>query len=194
MHILYLHGFSSAAASHKANALRQALAPTPFTILDYPSHQPANAVAIINKTIDKIRQDHSTGQLALMGSSLGGYYAQYLAATRDDIDKVVLINPALAPQAPLQPWIGTNTNMVSGESFLFSHDDWEQLARYDVTEDQIHRPTLLLADAGDTVIPPKHAVAKYRHIRGRTRVYPGGSHSFDHLAAALPEIRHFLGI
>ncbi len=195
MHILYLHGFSSAAASHKANALRQALAPTPFTILDYPSHQPANAVATISKTIDRIQQGYySTGQLALMGSSLGGYYAQYLAAARDDIDKVVLINPALAPQAPLRPWIGTNTNMVSGESFLFSHADWEQLTRYDVSGDQIHKPTLLLVDAGDTVIPPEHAVDKYRHIRGKTCVYPGGSHSFDHLSEALPEIRHFLGI
>ncbi len=194
MHILYLHGFSSAAASHKANALQQQLAPTPFTILDYASHQPVSAVATINTAIETIHQRHPGEQLALMGSSLGGYYAQYLAATRDDIDKVVLINPALDPQPPLKPWIGTNTNMVNGEQFVFSHENWEQLARYDVVGSEIQTPTLLLLDAGDTVIPVRYAIDKYRQLTGKTVVYPGGSHSFDHLAEALPEIRHFLGI
>lgn len=193
-HVIYLHGFSSAAASHKANALQKALAPVPFTIIDYPSHQPDTAIAVIERVLDSTREQDPEENIVLMGSSLGGYYAQYLAAERDDIDKVVLINPALDPQPPLKPWIGANTNMVSGERFIFCREDWEQLAHYDVPETELRTQTLLLLDAGDTVIPPQPAIDKYRHCPGKTVIYPDGSHSFDHLAQALPEIRHFLGI
>jgi len=193
-HVIYLHGFSSAAASYKANALQKALVPVPFTIIDYPSHQPDTAIAVIERVLESTHERDPKEDIVLMGSSLGGYYAQYLAAKRDDIDKAVLINPALDPQPPLKPWIGANINMVSGKRFIFCREDWEQLAHYDVPETELHTRTLLLLDAGDTVIPPQYAIDEYRHCPGKTVIYPDGSHSFDHLAQALPEIRHFLGI
>ncbi len=192
MQLLYLHGFSSAAASRKANRLRAALAPLPMTILDYPSHRPDDAIATTEQAVDAIRRNHPGDAIALIGSSLGGYYAQYLAAARDDIAKVVMINPALDPQPPLEAWIGPNINSVSGEPFEFTRDDWAALARYDVPRQAITTPTLLLADAGDEVIPPAFAVAKYRGLPGKTVLYPGGDHGFAHLDEALPEIRRFL--
>ncbi len=192
MQIIYLHGFSSAPASHKARRLQDALAPMPLLIADYPSHRPREAIATITALIDRNRRQHPHDRLALMGSSLGGYYAQHLAATRDDIDRVVLINPALDPQPPLEPWIGANTNMVTGEPFHFSREAWEQLADFDTPSASITTPTLLLLDSGDDVIPHEFAAEKYRNLPGRTIVYPGGSHAFDHLDEAIPEIVKFL--
>ncbi|MCB1829241.1 MAG: esterase, partial [Gammaproteobacteria bacterium] len=43
-------------------------------------------------------------ELTLMGSSLGGFYAQFLAAALDAVDRVVMINPALQPQLTLKPF------------------------------------------------------------------------------------------
>ncbi len=192
MQLLYLHGFSSAAASHKANRLQAALAPLPVTIPDYPAHRPDTAVETIGRILDELRQQAPESTIALIGSSLGGYYAQYLAATRDDIDKVVMFNPALDPQPPLEPWIGANVNSITGQPFHFSRDDWSALARYDVPRRAITTPTLLLVDAGDEVIPPAFAIDRYQDRPGKTILYPGGSHGFDHLDQALPEIRRFL--
>lgn len=190
--ILYLHGFSSSAASHKAHWLKQALAPHPFTILDYPSHQPRAATAIIRRTLDHLRQQYPDELIALIGSSLGGYYAQYFAAHDDAVSHVVLINPALDPQPPLAPWIGRNINMVSDEPFEFTLEDWQELADFDVTAEQTTPPTLLLVDEADDVIPAQYALEKYHGRPGKQIAYPGGSHAFDHLPEAVAEIREFL--
>ena len=192
MKIIYLHGFSSGVASHKAQLLQQALSLVPLLIVDYPSHQPEKAVIKVSAVIDAERKSAPDTPIILMGSSLGGYYAQYLAARRNDIDKVIMINPALDPQPPLQPWIGSNTNMVTGLPFDFTSKDWEQLADYEVASSTITTPTLLLLDENDKVIDPTFALEKYRNLPGKTILYPGGSHSFDHLAEAIPEIRTFI--
>jgi predicted esterase YcpF (UPF0227 family) len=192
MKILYLHGFSSAPASHKAQRLRQALAPADFIIADYPSHQPRRAIAAIETILDSLTSDYPGKGIAVVGSSLGGYYAQYLASEYPQIDKVVMLNPALDPQPPLQSWIGKNTNMITGEPFTFSHEEWEQLADYDIDTARITTPTLLLVDEKDEVIDPTFAVNKYRSLPGKTVLYPGGHHSFAHLDEAIPEIKTFL--
>lgn len=192
MTIIYLHGFSSGAASHKAQLLQQALAPIPMLIVNYSSHQPEKAIDTISATIDAEKTDAPDAPAILMGSSLGGFYAQHLAARRDDIDKVVMINPALDPQPPLKSWIGRNTNMVTGLPFDFTRGDWEQLADFDVESTDITTPTLLLLDENDEVIDPTFALEKYRNLPGKTILYPGGSHSFDHLAEAIPEIQAFV--
>jgi len=46
----------------------------------------------------------------------------------------------------------------------------------------------VLLDANDEVLDYRLAETAFRGC-GRTIVYPGGSHRFDHLAEALPEIR-----
>ena len=125
-----------------------------------------------------------------MGSSLGGYYAQYLATRLDYISGIVLINPALQPELTLQPYIGQQTNQVTGGLFEFSQKDFQELAEFDVPVNKISVPTLVLLDEGDELIDYQYAAYRYSGI-GRVVVYPGGSHWFEHLPAAIPEIRTF---
>lgn len=49
-------------------------------------------------------------------------------------------------------------------------------------------PTLVLLDEADEALDYRTAQAFYRDC-GQVIVYPGGSHRFEHLPAALPEIR-----
>ena len=188
--IVYLHGFSSGAASQKATALQKALSPTLMIVPEYPSHRPHDSIAILTGYLRQQSAQSERQKILLVGSSLGGYYAQYLATRLDYISGVVLINPALQPQVTLEPYIGQQANQVTGELFEFSQKDFQELAEFDVSVNKNSTPTLVLLDEGDELIDYKFAAHHYCGI-GRVIVYPGGSHWFDHLPAAIPEIRTF---
>ena len=188
--IVYLHGFSSAATSHKANLLKQALAPIKFFIADYPSHQPRAAIQSAIQYIGQTLEKHNQQQITLIGSSLGGYYAQYLGATLDVVQKVILINPALQPQHTLKPYVGQNINMVTGKPFVFSEQDFDDLTEYDIALADVKTPTLVLLDAGDEIIDYRVAAKRYNDI-GRVVIYPDGSHQFEHIDQAVVEIAMF---
>jgi predicted esterase YcpF (UPF0227 family) len=184
--IIYLHGFSSSAASHKSIVLRHALSPIPLRVPDYPSHQPSAAIAYLSAYI----QQQNARRVMLIGSSLGGYYAQYLATNLAIVDRVVLINPALQPQITLRPHIGVNRNMQNTAVFDFSQSDFDQLPLYDVTDARDCAPSLVLLDAADEVIDYQIARRKYAGY-ARVLVFPGGSHCFEHLPQVVPHISAF---
>ncbi len=186
--VLYLHGFSSAGASAKAQQLRHLLAPTALISPTYPSHDPLTALPQLDA---QLRETFPNGAARIIGSSLGGYYAQHLAAQRRDA-RIVLINPALQP-ALLERAIGANTNLVSGESFEFTRDQLAALMRMDVDAAALPGRCLVLLDAGDEVIDYRYAAAKYR-THGRVHVFDGGSHRFEHLLESLDFIREFLDV
>ncbi len=188
--IVYLHGFSSAASSNKANKLKQALEPIPFFIADYPSHQPHVAIQTIESYINRLRAQYQPTCVMLIGSSLGGYYAQYLGTKLAEVRKVVLINPALQPQITLRPYIGPNLNSVTGKPFVFTSQDFAELAYYDPLPTEYCASTLVLLDEGDEVIDYQVAAKRYAAI-GRVVIYPGGGHQFEHLDQAIEEISEF---
>ena len=189
--IIYLHGFSSGAASNKAGMFRRALSETPFLILEYPAHQPHAAVSSITRSITQALSEYPGEELTLMGSSLGGFYAQFLAAALDAVDRVVMINPALQPQLTLKPFVGHNTNMVTGKPFEFCQQDFADLSDYDTGPVPPGKPTLVLLDEADELIDGGVALRRYTTV-GKVIVYPGGSHQFEHIDEAVPEIRKFL--
>ena len=188
--IVYLHGFSSAAVSRKASYLKKIFKTDDFHVPDYKAHQPGHSIQYLRGYIEQRMRLNDRRKMMLMGSSLGGYYAQYLGSTLSYVDRVVLINPALHAQAILAPYIGKHNNMVTGETFEFTQADFEELALFDVVDSAELATTLVLLDEGDDVIDYRFAVQRYQDI-GRVIVYQGGSHWFDHLDEALPEILAF---
>ena len=184
--IIYLHGFSSSAASQKSAFLQHALHPLLVRVPDYPCHQPGAAIALLSAYI----QQQDARAIMLIGSSLGGYYAQYLAARSQYVSRAVLINPALQPQVTLKPHLGFNRNMQSGDTFEFQQRDFDQLALFDVPRVQECAPSLVLLDQGDEVIDYRVAQNKYS-AHGQVLVYSGGSHRFEHLAQSIESILNF---
>ena len=170
--IIYLHGFSSAATSHKAILLQQQLSQYNFLVPEYPSHQPDTSIDLLSVYIKKKSGEHNNEQVMLIGSSLGGFYAQYLGVHLDVVTAAVLINPALQPQITLKPHIGQQTNMVTGETFIFRQQDFDELQRFEVPTNDITVPTLVLLDKGDEVIDYRFAEKRYKDI-SRVIVYPG---------------------
>ena len=92
--ILYLHGFTSGPQSHKAQALGQRMRELglgdKFLSPQLPA-APKDAIALAE---DLIRRHNVT---TVIGSSLGGYYATWLAE-RHDLQARIKVSESLAAQ------------------------------------------------------------------------------------------------
>ena len=184
---IYLHGFNSGGTSSKARRLRALLAPVPVLSPTYPVHQARAAVDFLRDYIAAaLRDQASDAPLVLIGSSLGGFYAQYLAPEFDT--RIVLINPSLRPDITLLRSIGPNHNEATGEDYTLSADEVHALGEYRVPACDPRIPALLLLDTGDELLDYRVAEAAYREC-GKTIVYAGGNHRFEHLNEAAMEIR-----
>ena len=185
--IVYLHGFNSSGGSAKAAWLRRHLPDIPVHSPTYPAHVADEAPKVLRDYFARLgRENPKNRKLLLIGSSMGGFWARYLAAEVNA--GMVLINPAMHPETGLLKAVGVNRNLATGEEYVLTEAQVTALGRYVVSKCDPNIPTLVLLDKADEVIDYRVAEAFYRDC-GRVIVYPGGSHQFDHLPLALPEIR-----
>lgn len=186
--ILYLHGLNSSGSSRKASRLRAALAPIQVLAPSYPAHRPRAAVEILNHWLQVLQREQGIAEPRLwIGSSMGGFYARYLASTFPP-GHLVLINPALRPWELLGPYRGERMVSASGEGYRVDDALIEGSHTYCVAEDGAPPPTTLFLDEGDELIDWRIAAEVYRD-RGRLFIFPGGDHAFAHLGEAIPIIR-----
>ena len=184
--IIYLHGFNSGGRSQKAAWLRHHLAPAVVFTPTYEPHRGHEAARELRKFIARLRRENPQDpRLMLIGSSLGGFWAQYLAP--EFSASIVLINPSLRPDETLARHVGRYHNDATGSETVLTAADVAALRAYRVEPCDPRVPTLVLLDAADEVLDYRVAEAAFRGC-GKTIVYPGGSHRFEHLPEALPEI------
>jgi len=189
--IVYLHGFASSGLSRKAGQLRKWLAPLPVLSPSYPQ-DPQRAVPFLQRYLHQALAAERPQPLLLIGSSLGGYYGQYLA--QEYPCGLALINPALDPVRLLRPYLGDNRIYYSGQSFRFEESDLRALEQYAVEDPcAAAGPRLLLLDRGDEVIDTELALSRYRSC-ARCLVFDDGNHTFTHLHESLQAIRELYRI
>lgn len=185
--ILYLHGLNSGGTSGKAGFLRQSLAPIPVLSPTYPAHLPMQAIYDLQRYISELLVEHP--RLLLVGSSMGGFYGQYLARHfRDNIARLVLINPALKPWELLPDLVGEQYNEATGERYLLTAEDVEQTRQFEIKAVNDGIPTTLLLDKGDEVIDYRIAEKRHREC-GELFIFEGGDHRFQHMDEAVNIIR-----
>ena len=192
--IFYFHGFSSGAKSHKATVFKKSFTDFDLFVPDYSSHQPIESIRYLDNYIKQNISENQNQKIMLIGSSLGGYYAQYLASVIQEVVALVLINPALEPQKTLLAHVGRQINMVTQKSFDFTQQDYDALHLYDVPSAKVFTPALVLLDEADEIIDYQHAAQVYSaQVDNGSQVisYPGGDHWFQHLEQAIPEIISF---
>ena len=185
--ILYLHGFTSGPQSDKAQALGKRMQERglgdKFLSPQLPA-APKDAIALAEDLIDR------HGVTTVIGSSLGGYYATYLAETFDL--KGVLVNPAVVAHLSLQQYIGPQRWLYTGESFEFTLDHVEQLRAIEVPVLSKPERFWLLVEQGDETLDYRDAVRRY--LGARQTVLAGGDHSFTRWSAVLDPIIEFAGL
>lgn len=186
--IIYLHGFNSGGQSQKAAWLRHHLAPAVMFAPTYEPHRAHTAPRELRKFIARLKRENPADRkLMLIGSSLGGFWAQYLAPEFGAA--IVLINPSLRPDETLARHVGRYRNESTGGTTVLTAEDVAALRPYRVEPCNRRVPTLVLLDTGDEVLDYRIAEGAF-YACGRTFIYPGGNHRFAHLAEALPEILH----
>ena len=185
--ILYLHGFTSGPQSHKALALgarmRERGLGDLFICPQLPA-SPREATELATSLITR----HGVG--TVVGSSLGGYYATWLAETLDL--KAVLVNPAVVAHLSLKDFVGPQRWLYSGESFEFTREHVEQLRAIEVPVLSKPQRFWLLVEEGDETLDYRHAVSRYQDAR--QTVLPGGDHSFTRWSDYLDSIIDFAGL
>ena len=103
---------------------------------------------------------HAAGKqpVCFVGSSLGGFYATYLAEKHDA--KAVLINPAVEPHIGLRTYLGRQQNLHSGEPYDLTQAHLAAWARLVVPRISPQR-YLLLVETGDEVLDYRKAIERY---------------------------------
>jgi len=177
--IVYLHGFNSSAQSHKAQLLGDYLAErglrAQYACPDLPPH-PAEAIRAIEPF----------SKACFVGSSLGGFYATYMAEKHGA--RAVLINPAINPHVGLRAYLGPQKNLHTGEPYELTEaylQAWQALYVPRITPSRY----LLLVETGDEVLDYRRAVERY--AGARQVVIPGGDHSLQSFPQHLARIVEF---
>jgi predicted esterase YcpF (UPF0227 family) len=187
-HVLYLHGFRSSPRSFKARVvsdrMKQAGRIDDLICPQLPA-SPKAAIALATLLAGRYGSD-----LAIVGSSLGGFYATWLAERLGC--RAVLINPAVDPLKNLESHVGVTTAWHSDEPFEFRREYIDELAELRV--ERITRPEryFLLAASGDEVLDYRDMVAHY--AGARQHVIEGGDHAMSDFPAHVDEVLAFCGL
>jgi len=186
--IIYLHGFNSSPRSGKAQQLKRYLderGKAGEFVCPQLSHRPDLAVAAVEAEIS--RQPEK--KITLVGSSLGGFYATWLAEKHGL--RAVLINPAVDPHVGLRAYLGPQQAFHGGESYELTEEHLQQWKEFFVTRVHPER-YLLLVETGDEVLDYRAAVRKYKGAK--QVVVQGGDHSLASFPEQIPLIMEFAGM
>jgi predicted esterase YcpF (UPF0227 family) len=184
--ILYLHGFRSSPRSFKARVVgerMQALGRANELICPQLPASPKEAMALVRTLTER----YPPGQLSVIGSSLGGFYATWLAERLGC--RAALLNPAVDPLANLEKHVGVTTEYHSDKAFEFKREYIDELR--DLKVDRITQPEryFLLAATGDEVLDYRDMVARYDGAK--QHVIEGSDHAISEFPQCVDEVLEF---
>ncbi|MBM4201478.1 MAG: esterase [Gammaproteobacteria bacterium] len=186
--IIYLHGFRSAPASAKARLLARRMAERGLERrfwCEQLAFSPREAIAQIEAVLNECPKGAT-----LVGSSLGGYYATYLAEKYDL--RAVLVNPAVVAHIALAEYLGPQNNLYTGETFVFTQEHIAALSELEVPILTKPERFWLLVETGDELLDYRQAVDYY--ASARQTVIHGGDHSFTRFGDFIEPIIAFAGL
>lgn len=190
-HILHIHGFNSSPLSVKAEQSRQFFKQYfPEVVFHCPqlATSPEQAIAQLEQLIEQTKCDSSW---FVIGSSLGGYFASYLADKYNL--RAVLINPAVKPYELLVDYLGEQCNPYTNITYQVTPDHMQQLKALKVNKPMLDSEQknnyLVMVQTGDEVLDYQQAVDEYQHCT--MIVEQGGDHSFVNFNEKLPMIADF---
>lgn len=182
--ILYIHGFLSSPQSTKAQQMLAWAAQCKDLCVHVPAlpADPEAALAILEAAL--LACATAPG---LIGSSLGGFYANILAA-RHGL-RAVLINPAVHPHVLLSAYAGEQRNHYSGVVEEVRPGHFGLLERLEIRPVYPDRLWVLL-ETGDETLDYRQAKKFYHDCA--VDITSGGSHRYEGFVSKLPAIKKFL--
>ena len=189
-HLLYLHGFRSSPQSAKARSMAAQMAHHHPHVQWWCPQLPPSPQAAMALLLDGIT-DWPRDTMAVVGSSLGGFYATQVAEQTGC--RAVLINPAVHPARDLAQYIGQQTQW---------HQPEEQFYFQPVYVDELralHCGALTNPARYLSFIAQGDEVLDWREMHARYAASPmvlleGGDHALSDFDTHLPRILAFLGL
>ncbi|MBN2965442.1 alpha/beta fold hydrolase [Sulfurospirillum sp. T05] len=179
--IIYIHGFGGSGKGTKASLFKTAFQNHGILTPSLPTH-PDLALSTLEELIAVLLHYE---KVSLIGSSLGGFYAQVLSAKFNL--KAVLINPATEPYITLKRALGNAPHFYDNSTFLWQETHLEALKK----KEGAFNPEnfLVLLQKGDEVLDYTKALEKYDGAA--FVVEEGGSHSFEGIQKHFEKIEAF---
>jgi uncharacterized protein len=188
--LVYLHGFRSSPRSSKAVMTGEGI-----KAMSIPEHyfewycpqllvSPRESMVMVEERI----QHSDADRLVVIGSSLGGFYANYLAEKYSC--KAVVLNPAVRAARELAPHVGMMTAYDSDEPYDFRPEYIDELKTLQV--EKISNPSryFLMAAKGDELLDWQEMVDFYpgaNHL-----VLEGSDHGISEYSNYLPQVLKFI--
>jgi predicted esterase YcpF (UPF0227 family) len=185
--LLALHGFHSSPDSLKIQQMSAYLAENhPEIRFIYPQLPclPEQMWAVVESVFQQYQGDN----IAVMGSSLGGYLAT--KAAQQYSVRALLINPAVYPFCLLEQYIGQQIHPYTQNRYQIDERYLNQLKVLNVQSLTNADDFWVLLQKGDEVLNYQEAFDKYHHCKMTCE--EGGDHSFIGFDRFLAEIIKFL--
>ena len=174
-HLLYLHGFRSSPQSAKARAVAQrVLQQHPDVTWWCPQLPPSprEAMALVTEGTAGWPQ----ASMAVVGSSLGGFYATWVAARTGC--RAVLLNPAVDPARDLHKYIGEQTSWHDPQDHFFFRPEFiAELQALECPGQPTPAQVLAIIAKGDEVLDWREM--QQRYAGARIRLLEGGDHALS---------------
>ncbi len=129
--------------------------------------------------------------MAVVGSSLGGFYATWVASRMRC--KAVLLNPAVHPARDLTQFIGEQTSWHDpSDRFFFKPEFIDELRALDAGPLTNPDKYLAIIAKGDEVLSWREMHARY--ASAKVKLIEGSNHALSDFDDHLPEILDFLNL
>lgn len=189
-HLLYLHGFRSSPQSAKARQMAAYVAQHHPDVTFWCPQLPPSPRAAMAQVAQGIAH-WPRHAMAVMGSSLGGFYASWVAQHAGCPS--VMLNPAVHPARDLARYIGEQTTWQNpSERFFFLPEYIGELQALDTHTRPPAAPELVIIAQGDEVLDWREMAGRYP--QARQRVQEGGDHALSNFSEYLPTVAEFLDL
>lgn len=187
--ILYLHGFRSSPLSFKTGLLAERMQQLGRGDEYLCPQLPASPREAVELAMDIARRVDPSA-LTLIGSSLGGYYATWMAEQFGC--RAVMLNPAVHAARDLASQVGVKTQYHSNRPFEFKAEYIDELQALAV--ERITRPEryFLIAATGDELLDWREMVDQF--AGAQQKVIDGSDHGLSNFADYADEVLAFCGV
>ena len=189
-HLLYLHGFRSSPQSTKARKFAAWVAANRPELVWWCPQLPASPTAAMREVMAGVA-GWRVDRMAVIGSSLGGFYATAVAERRGC--RAVLLNPGVDPARDLADAIGATTAWHSSEPFDFRPEYVDELRAIapPAKLTDLDRYFAVIAK-GDEVLSWREMSERY--AGARVRLIEGSDHALSDFDDHFPAVLAFLGL
>ena len=189
-HLLYLHGFRSSPQSAKARLVAARVAAQHPGVTWWCPQLPPSPREAMAMVMDGIAH-WPASTMAVVGSSLGGFYATHVAQVRGC--KAVLLNPAVDPARDLAKYIGEQTAWHDpAERFYFEPRFVDELRALECGPLADPARYFAVIAKGDEVLDWREMTGRYPGVR--IKLLEGSDHALSDFDDHIDEVFAFLDL